>query len=143
MNLREQKKRAKAFIKRWQDRGNERQDSQSFWLDLLEYIYGIETPATYISFESSVRIDHTSFIDGYIEKTKVLTEQKGADKDLRKAIRQSDGSMLTPFQQAKRYAESLSYSMRPRWIVLCNFKEFLVYDMEHPNTEGVSVNLEI
>lgn len=43
MNIREQKKQAKEFIKRWSGRGNERQDSQSFWLDLLGSVYGIET----------------------------------------------------------------------------------------------------
>ena len=77
-------------------------------------------------------LDHTSFIDGIIESTHVLIEQKSADKDLRKAIRQSDGSYLTPFQQAKRYSAELPYSERPRWIVTCNFREFLVYDMENP-----------
>ena len=38
-NIREQKKQAKGFIKRWENRGNERQDSQSFWLDLLQSVY--------------------------------------------------------------------------------------------------------
>jgi hypothetical protein len=38
-NIREQKKQAKEFIKRWENRGNERQDSQSFWLDLLQSVY--------------------------------------------------------------------------------------------------------
>lgn len=107
MNISEQKKQAKAFIKRWENRGNERQDSQPFWLDLLRSVYGIENPETYISFEDKVMLDHTSFIDGFIDKTKVLIEQKGADKDLNKAITQSDGSKLTPFQQAKRYSALL------------------------------------
>ena len=104
INLKEQKKNAQAFIKRWEDRGNERQDSQSFWLDLLQSVYGIEKPSKYITFEDKVMLDHTSFIDGFIDTTKVLIEQKGADKDLNKAIKQSDGTFLTPFQQAKRKA---------------------------------------
>ena len=62
-------------------------------------------------------LDHTSFIDGFIDTTKVLIEQKGSDKDLNKAIKQSDVTFLTPFQQAKRYS-----AKRPRWIVTCNFK---------------------
>lgn len=132
MTIQEQKKQAKLFIERWQNRGNERQDSQPFWLDLLRSVYGIDNPETYISFEDKVLLDHTSFIDGYIDKTKVLIEQKGANKDLNKGIRQSDGSFLTPFQQAKRYSANLPYSQRPRWIVTCNFKEFYVYDMEQP-----------
>lgn len=141
MNTREQKKQAKAFIKRWENRGSERQDSQSFWLDLLQSVYGIENPTEYITFEDKVMLDHTSFIDGFIDKTKVMIEQKGANKDLNKAIRQSDGTYLTPFQQAKRYSANLPYSRRPRWIITCNFKEFYIYDMEQPNGEPIVVQL--
>ena len=140
-NIREQKKQAKAFIKRWVNRGDERQDSQSFWLDLLQSVYGIENPSEYIKFEDKVMLDHTSFIDGYIEKTKVLIEQKGVNKDLNKSIKQSDDTYLTPFQQAKRYSANLPYSKRPRWIVTCNFKEFYVYDMEQPNGEPKVIKL--
>lgn len=141
MNTREQKKQAKAFIKRWENRGSERQDSQSFWLDLLQSVYGIENPTEYITFEDKVMLDHTSFIDGFIDKTKVLIEQKGSNKDLNKAIKQSDGTYLTPFQQAKRYSANTAYSRRPRWIITCNFKEFYIYDMEQPNGEPKVVQL--
>ncbi len=141
MNITEQKKKAKEFIKRWENRGNERQDSQSFWLDLLQSVYGVEKPTEYITFEDKVKMDHTSFIDGFIDTTKVLIEQKGADKNLNQAIRQSDNTLLTPFQQAKRYSANLPYSKRPRWIVTCNFKEFYVYDMEQPNGEPKVIKL--
>ena len=142
MNLKEQQKQAKAFIERWESRGNERQDTQSFWLDLLQSVYGIESPSEYIKFEDTVMMDHTSFMDGYIDATKVLIEQKGANKDLSKAIKQSDGSFLTPFQQAKRYSANLPYSKQPRWIITCNFKEFYVYDMEKPHGEPTVIRLE-
>jgi methylase len=142
MNLKEQQKQAKAFIERWENRGNERQDTQSFWLDLLQTVYGVENPSEYIKFEDTVMMDHTSFMDGYIDATKVLIEQKGANKDLSKAIKQSDGSFLTPFQQAKRYSANLPYSKQPRWIITCNFKEFYVYDMEKPHGEPTVIRLE-
>jgi len=142
MNLKEQQKQAKAFIERWKDRGNERQDTQSFWLDLLQSVYGIENPSEYIKFEDKVMMDHTSFMDGYIDTTKVLIEQKGSNKDLSKAIKQSDGSMLTPFQQAKRYSANLAYSKQPRWIITCNFREFYVYDMDKPHGEPTVIHLE-
>ena len=142
MNLKEQQKQAKAFIERWKDRGNERQDTQSFWLDLLQTVYGVENPSEYIKFEDTVMMDHTSFMDGYIDATKVLIEQKGANKDLSKAIKQSDGSFLTPFQQAKRYSANLPYSKQPRWIITCNFKEFYVYDMEKPHGEPTVIRLD-
>lgn len=67
--------------------------------------------------------------------------RKGKTATSARPIRQSDGSYLTPFQQAKRYSANLPYSLRPRWIVTCNFKEFLVYDMENPNGEPEEILL--
>ena len=141
MDVATQKRNAKKFIEEWQNRGHERQDSQSFWIQLLRDVLGVEEPEQFIRFEEKVKLTHDSFIDGYIEQTHVLIEQKGSSKDLDKAIKQSDGSLLTPFQQAQRYAIALSYSKRPRWIVTCNFKEFRVYDMEHPNSEPAKIEL--
>lgn len=138
----ERRTAAKSFSEYWKDRGYEKGESQPFWLSLLRDVLGVESPEKYITFEEQVRIDHTSFIDGYISATHVLIEQKGRDKDLRKAIRQSDGSLLTPFQQAQRYSAGLPYSQRPRWIVTCNFEEFLVYDMEKPNGEPEQILLK-
>lgn len=138
----DRKKAAKGFSEYWKDRGYEKGESQPFWLSLLRDVYGIEHPEQFISFEDQVHLDHTSFIDGTILATHVLIEQKGAGKDLRKPIRQADGTLLNPFQQAKRYATELPYSQRPRWIVTCNFSEFLVYDMEKPTGEPESILLK-
>jgi len=138
----EQKTAAKKFSAYWSDKGYEKGESQPFWLELLGNVFGIENPAHYIKFEEQVHLDHTSFIDGFIPATHVLIEQKGAGKDLRKAIKQSDGSLLTPFQQAQRYSAVLPYSQRPRWIVTCNFEEFLIYDMEKPTGEPESILLK-
>jgi len=126
----------------WQNRGYEKGESQQFWLDLLANVFGIQDLAHFIQFENQVHLDHTSFIDGYIPSTKVLIEQKGREKDLNKPIQQSDGSYLTAFQQAKRYAAELPYSQRPRWIVTCNFRSWCIYDMEQPNSEPQTVLLE-
>ena len=142
MNETERRAAAKSFAEYWKDKGYEKGESQPFWLSLLRDVLGVESPEKYITFEEQVRIDHTSFIDGYISSTHVLIEQKGRGKDLRKAIRQSDGSLLTPFQQAQRYSAVLPYSQRPRWIVTCNFEEFLVYDMEKPNGEPEQILLK-
>ena len=129
------KKKAKAFADYWQGKGYEKGESQPFWLSLLRDVYGVENPEQYISFENQVKLDNTSFIDGYIETTHTMIEQKSLGKNLLQPIKQSDGSRLTPFQQAKRYSAELPYSKRPRWIVTCNFEEFHIYDMEKPNGE--------
>lgn len=142
MNDLEIKKQAKEFANFWIDKGYEKGQSQVFWLTLLNKVLGVDNPEQYISFEDKVMLDHTSFIDGYISATHVLIEQKSRDRDLRKAIRQADGTLLTPFQQAKRYSADLPYSKRPRWIITCNFQEFLIYDMEKPNGEPESILLK-
>ncbi|MDE6519840.1 MAG: N-6 DNA methylase, partial [Ruminococcus sp.] len=142
MTEKEQKKSAKEFAERWNGKGYEKGESQLFWIDLLQNVYGVNNISEFITFEEQVKLDHTSFIDGYIDATHVMIEQKSIDKDLRKAIKQSDGTYLSPFQQAKRYASELPYSKRPRWIVTCNFSEFLVYDMEKPNGEPEQIFLK-
>lgn len=137
-----QKRTAAAkFAKDWAGRGKEKGESQPFWLALLRNIFGVESPEHFIKFEEKVILDHASFIDGFIESTHVLIEQKSLGKNLKQPIRQSDGSLLTPFQQAKRYSANLPYSQRPRWIVICNFEEFHIYDMEQPNNDPESLLL--
>ena len=134
---------AAEFAERWKDRGYERGESQPFWIDLLSNVYGIETPSDgFIRFEDHRMVDSSNFIDGRIPTTRVLIEQKSLGKDLRAPIRQSDGSLLNPFQQARRYVVGMPVSEHPRWIITCNFSEFLVYDMEHPNSEPEQILLE-
>lgn len=142
MTDKEQKSAAKKFAEYWKDKGYEKGESQPFWLSLLRDVFGVPEPEKFIAFEEQVHLDHTSFIDGHISATNVLIEQKSKGKNLRSGIKQSDGSMLTPFQQAKRYSSELPYSQRPRWIVTCNFEEFLVYDMEKPNCEPEQIFLK-
>lgn len=129
----QQRAAAKAFVKYWADRGDEKQETQRFWIDLLRNVYGVAEPEKAIEFEYPVKLDHVSFIDGYIRGTRVLIEQKGVDIDLRRGYKQSDGSTLTPYGQARRYAGYLPHDMNPRWIVVCNFREFHIHDMNRPN----------
>ena len=138
----EQTQAAAAFADFWAGKGDEKQETSRFWIDLLQNVLGIDNPAKYIEFEKRVKLSHTSFIDAYIPDTKVLIEQKGAKIDLHKAYEQSDGSVLTPYEQAKRYADEMPNSLRPRWIVVCNFQEFLVYDLEKPGNEPEQIFLK-
>ena len=143
MTEKEQKQAAKEFAEFWKDKGYEKGQSQTFWLQLLSQVYDVERPEKYIEFEDQVHIDKsTGFIDGYIPTTKILIEQKSIDKNLRKGIRQSDGSLLNPFQQAKKYIAELPVSKHPKWIITCNFKSFLIYNMENPNGEPEEILLK-
>lgn len=138
----QQRKAAREFAKEWVGKGYEKGQSQVFWMTLLHDVLGVERPQDYLIFEDQVKLDNTAFIDGRIKATNVLIEQKSIEKDLTKPIRQSDGALLSPFQQAKRYSAELPYSERPRWIVISNFKEFFIYDMEKPNGEPEIVYLK-
>ena len=139
----DQKKAAKEFAERWKDKGYEKGESQKYWIDLLQNVLGVDNPISFIEFEDTVHIDKaTGFIDGYIPSTKVLIEQKSIDKDLRKGIRQSNGTFLNPFQQAKKYIVELPVDKHPRWVVTCNFKSFLIYDMNNPKGEPEEILLK-
>jgi len=138
----ERRAAAKKFAANWKGKGYEKGQSQPFWLSLLRDVYGVEHPEQFIFFEEQVRLDNTSFIDATIPTTRVLIEQKGLGKDLKKPIKQSDGTLLTPFQQAKRYITELPLSQHPRWVVTCNFSAFFVYDMERPGGEPEEILLE-
>ena len=141
MTTAQQQQAARNFAAYWKDKGYEKGESQPFWLSLLRDVYGVEHPEQFIQFEEQVHLDHTSFIDGTIPATHVLIEQKGLGKDLNKPIKQSDGALLTPFEQAKRYILELPVSQHPRWVVTCNFSTFYVYDMERPHGEPEIIEL--
>ena len=139
----EQKRAAKEFYNLWKDRSDEMKDTQSFWLDLLRMVYGVENPSQFISFEKTVHFENsTKRADGYIAKTKILIEQKGGDIDLSRAQQQSDGSWLRPDQQARRYANNLPYDEKPKYIITSNFKEIWIYDENHPHTDPEKILLK-
>ena len=132
---------ARAFAQRWAGKGDEKSDSQAFWLEMLGEVFGIARPTDYIRFERGVKLGHKSFIDAFIPSTHVLIEQKSLGVDLDTPQRQSDGTLLTPFRQAARYNSMLPYSERARWIVVSDFARIRVYDMETPEAPPRVVTL--
>ena len=130
------------FVNFWENHGDEKSDTQKFWLDLLRNILSLEYPERFIEFEKRVALEHMSHIDAYIPSTRTIIEQKSFDVNLDKSIMQSDGTSITPFQQAKRYSDWLPDSQRARWIVICNFQEFRIYDMEKPKSMPEIISLQ-
>ena len=141
---------AREFVKTWSSdkKGREDADRQTFWNDLLQRVYGIDNYYDYITYEKDVQVKAdgkvtTRRIDGYIPSTKIMVEMKGKNiKDLSKPITQSGGDELTPFEQAKRYANFLPNSEQPRWILVSNFNEIDIHDMERPLDEPKVIKLE-
>ncbi len=131
----QQRQAVRKFILDWTGRGDEKQDTARFWMGLLRNVFGIEEPEKFMEFELPVKLAHTSFIDGYIPQTRVLIEQKSRGISFKKGLKQSDGQLLTPYQQARRYAGYLPFNQTPRWIVVCNFEAFEIHDMNFPNGE--------
>lgn len=132
---------ARAFAQRWAGRGDEKSDTQTFWLEMLGQVLGAPNPFELIRFERSVKLGHKSFMDAFIPSTHVLIEQKSLGVDLDTPQRQSDGTLLTPFRQAARYNSMLPYSERARWIVVSDFARIRVYDMETPEAPPRVVTL--
>ena len=123
------------FIEFWKNRGDEKSDSQTFWLDFLQNILGVENPCELIKFEKRVRDGNVKFIDGYIAATQTLIEQKSFDVSLDSKIKHGT-SYLTPFEQALEYYGSLPHFENPRWIIICNFQEFRIYDMNEKDKKN-------
>lgn len=136
MNHIEQKKAAEEFVRFWlYEKGYEKGQTVLFWEELLRDVYGVKKPSKVLVPEDSLKVEESQrFVDLRIPATKVMIEQKGAHIDLTKPERQSGMSeKLTPFQQAHHYILGLGRSEHPKWIVVCNFKEFHIHDMEYPN----------
>ena len=141
-----QRQAVRQFVQDWSGKGYEKGETSRFWISLLQNVFGIQDATKFMEFEIPVKTilkeKGSDFIDGYIPSTKVLIEQKGSKVKLADKYRQSDGSELTPYQQARRYAAGLPLSMAPRWIVACNFETFEVHDMEHPNDAPEVIELK-
>ncbi len=142
MNAAEIKKCVRAFIKRWQDHESEISGYMGFWIDLLQNVYGVSDAIDVIKFQKPVKLVNTCLIDGYIAATRVLIEHKSSKIDLSKKYRQSDETYCTPYEQAKRYANALPYSEKPRFIVCCNYQQFWVYDQENPQDAPYIIELK-
>ena len=133
----------KKFVEYWKGKGDEKQETARFWLELLSDVLGIKDATKFIEFEKPVFIDKTQkYIDAYIPSTKVLIEQKSAHIKLNSNAVQSDGELLTPYGQAFRYNTYLPYNEKVRWIIVSNFKEILIYDMNKPNKEPEQILLK-
>ena len=131
MNTIEQKRAAREFVKRWKAMPCvEEEHSRSFWIELLQDVLDVPNATRVLEFERKVK---GRKIDVFYEDMGVLVEMKGRGISLDEAtVRSKKAGAETPFQQAKWYADNLPHSIRPRWIITCNFDEFRIYDLEHP-----------
>ena len=150
MNEVERRKKIKNFVDYWSGGVEEntirpigeRKEYQNFWNMLLQDILEVN-PYGFIEYEKAVVIDgNTKFIDGYIKETRVLIEQKGSDIDLDKEENQSGGIKLTPAEQARRYVRNLSFNDRAKWMVVSNFKEIRIFDMNKTGSDYEVIKLK-
>ena len=130
---------ARDFVKTWSDptRGHEDKDRQTFLINLIDQVFEIHDYPNYILFEKNVTVpengeNHVKHIDGYIPSTRVMIEMKGRGIDLNKKYQQSDDAELTPFEQAQRYSNYLPIDEKPRWIIVSDFDELDIHDMNKP-----------
>lgn len=130
MTNKEQRVAAKEFAAKWSGKGYEKGECQVFWMSLLRDVFGIVRPEEWLTFEHKVP---TGFIDVWIPKTGVIVEQKGLAKGL------ADKEVL---KQALQYAGGLPAAFTPRWVVLCNFQEFCIYDRNELDMKPVVIALK-
>nr|WP_309758780.1 DNA methyltransferase [Flavobacterium sp.] len=116
------KDRAVRFSKEWKDTTNEEADAKPF-LDAFFEVFGI-TRKKIGTFEH--RVKKLSDADGYIDllwKGTILVEMKSRGKNLDKA-----------FQQAIDYTHGLKQNELPKYVLVCDFHIFRLYDTEEQTT---------
>ena len=74
MNGVERERNARRFAERWTAHGDEKSETEKFWIDLLHDVCGVARPVDVIEFQKPVKLDHVSFIDAYIPSTWGLVE---------------------------------------------------------------------
>ena len=124
---------ARSFSKKWAGRGYEKGDTPSFWLELLRDVVGMEDVTTNVLFEQ--RTSRRGFIDVTIADAKTIIEQKSLGVDLDKP-EERQGVMVTPFEQARNYANTLPNSQRPDYIIVCDFNIFRIHNLNKENPES-------
>lgn len=142
----EQKQMARQFVERWQTaEGNEQREANSYWIELVELL-GVSNPTRVLDFERKVQGRR---IDVFYEDMGILIESKSRGVDLDKQYQRGkddggDKRMVTPYEQAKWYADNMPHSIRPRWVIVCNFDEIRIHDLdlENPGSDYVSILLE-
>ncbi len=110
--------RAAKFAGCWKNTQREEAEAQAFLIDFF-HVLGVDRKRVAI-FEHKVKC--TDGGNGYIDlfwKGKILIEMKSRGKDLAKA-----------YEQAKRYAETLSPLEFPKAILVCDFENWHFYDLE-------------
>lgn len=123
---------AERFSREWAGKGDENQDTQRFWISLLQDVLGVDDAIQRVRFEVPVQTDasdHNGYVDVFIPSARVIVEQKSLGIDLSKPEKRQ-GRMVTPAQQALAYAQGMPLTQQPRYVVVCNFAELWVYDRE-------------
>jgi hypothetical protein len=122
------KDRALKFSKEWADTSNEEADAKPFLVEFFN-VFGI-TSKRVSTFEH--RVKKLDDKDGYIDllwKGTILIEMKSRGKNLDKA-----------FEQAKDYLHGLKEHELPKYILISDFENFRLYDLDEDKTVEFKLN---
>jgi hypothetical protein len=122
------KDRALNFSKEWADTSNEEADAKPFLVEFFN-VFGISSKRV-STFEH--RVKKLDDKDGYIDllwKGTILIEMKSRGKNLDKA-----------YQQAKDYTHGLKQHELPKYILISDFENFRLYDLEEDKTIEFKLN---
>lgn len=128
LSLNEIKKRAVAFSKKWENETSEDAEAKSFWDEFFN-VFGIDRKRVAV-FEKQV--NKLGNKQGYIDlfwKGKLMVEHKSKGKSLEKA-----------FAQATDYFHGLTDDELPRYVLVCDFQQFRLYDLEKHTDHSFTLN---
>lgn len=142
MTASQRKQAARDFSIRWAKQpGKEKQQAVPFWLELANEVLGMERPTQSIFFEE--KTNYKGYIDAIIPDAKTFIEQKSRGTDLdKRELRQNQ--LVTPFEQARNYANAQKNSDRPEWIIVSNFDQIRIYnlDVDYPENNYVAFRVD-
>jgi len=137
------KRAANKFVERWKSaEGNEDRESRSFLIEFMQDALGVDNPTQVLDFERRVK---GRKIDAFYEDMGILIEAKSRKPGILDEQRNNGRyGFETPYQQAKWYVNELPSAVKPRWIVVTDFDEFRIYDLnlEYPERDYITVKLE-
>lgn len=128
LSLNEIKRRATAFSKEWENETSEDAEAKSFW-DGFFNVFGIPRRRVAMFEKQVEKLDHRQ---GYIDllwKGKLLVEHKSKGKNLERA-----------YKQARDYFPGLKDEELPRYILVCDFQDFRLYDLDEDKDYSFTLN---
>ena len=145
--------KVRAFVNKWKNKGNEKQDTHPFWEGLVECLLGVKHGYYCLDWEQKVpkralveeNGENPKYLDCYLITSRCVIEQKSFDVSLDEKRTIIEGKPKNALQQAQWYYDNMNRpddGKKGRYTIACNFQEFRIFDNNHGDTLYETLRLE-